>query len=539
MRSRRFRLLFTTILLAAAAGWKVWLLWMNAVPFNGDEAIVGLMARHILLQGERPAFFYGQAYMGSLDAYLVAAGFAIFGIQIWVIRLIQVLLYLCVLVTTLVLGQNLFDSWEAGMIAAALLAIPPVNMTLYTTASLGGYGEALLIGNLILLSGIAWIRQMQVGLKGLPILRAGLFGFFVGLGLWANGLTLVYSIPMIVIVGIAILRKKKIANMCLPGVIAAAGGFLLGSLPWWIYALNQGFLSLFAELLGNNVAVETGSWLSRIGQHLLNLIVIGGTAAFGFRPPWEVRWLGLPVIPFVLVFWLLVLILFVKHPATRSKKNEYWLLIGILITFSAGFMFTSFGVDPSGRYFLPVFWVCSLAAGAGLAFWKIPGKWKFAAIAMVIAFQAWGTVDCALQNPPGLTTQFYGETVYDHSTYPQLIDFLEQQGETRGYSTYWISYPLAFRSQENLIFSPALPYHPDLRYSKRDDRYAPYTATVAQSEHVAYITANNAILDKYLRENFAQLDIQWQEQAIGDFKVFYGLSSPVRPQAIGLGGGTQ
>ena len=41
------------------------------------------MARHILL-GARPAFFYGQAYMGSLDAFLAAAAFAIFGQQAWV-----------------------------------------------------------------------------------------------------------------------------------------------------------------------------------------------------------------------------------------------------------------------------------------------------------------------------------------------------------------------------------------------------------------------------------------------------------------------
>ena len=60
----------------------------NVVPFNSDEAVVALMARHIL-QGERPIFFYGQAYMGSADAYLVATGFWVFGEQVWVIRLIE------------------------------------------------------------------------------------------------------------------------------------------------------------------------------------------------------------------------------------------------------------------------------------------------------------------------------------------------------------------------------------------------------------------------------------------------------------------
>lgn len=535
MRSRRFRLLFTAILLAAAAGWKVWILCLNAVPFNGDEAIVGLMARHILLQGEHPVFFYGQAYMGSLDAYLVAAAFSIFGIQIWVIRLVQVLLYLGVLATTVVLCQSLFESWEAGMVAAALLAIPPVNMTLYTTASLGGYGEALLIGNLILISGMAWSRQIQTGQKRHFLLWAGLFGFCVGLGLWANALTLVYSIPVIIMVAVMLVRKWKNADRGFLAVIAAAAGFFLGSLPWWIYAFTQGFSSLFTELLGNNVAVETGPWLSRIGQHILNLTILGGTAAFGFRPPWEVRWLGLPLIPFVLIFWLLVFFLFFKQSANQSGKNGIWLLTGILITFCAGFVFTSFGVDPSGRYFLPAFWVCCMAAGAVFTSSKIASRWKILALVVVLAFQAWGTVDCVLRNPPGLTTQFYAATVYDHSTYPELINFLEQHGETRGYSTYWISYPLAFRSKEDLIFAPALPYHPDLRYSERDDRYAPYTDMVNQSEKVAYITANNAILDVYLRNNFSQLAVRWQEQAIGDFVVFYGLSKAVRPQEIGLG----
>src|SRR3990172_8915500 len=68
-------------------------LWLSGVAqLNADEAVVGLMARHIL-QGERPTFFYGQAYLGSLDAWLVAGGFAALGQQGWGVRLVQTLLY--------------------------------------------------------------------------------------------------------------------------------------------------------------------------------------------------------------------------------------------------------------------------------------------------------------------------------------------------------------------------------------------------------------------------------------------------------------
>jgi hypothetical protein len=132
----------------------------DRLPFNADEAVVALMARHIL-QGARPVFFYGQAYMGSLDAILVAGSFALLGQQVWAIRLVQTLLYLGVLLTSGWLGRAAFGSWKVGTLGMLLLAIPTVNVTLYTTASLGGYVEALLLGNLILLTGMRIGRSLQ------------------------------------------------------------------------------------------------------------------------------------------------------------------------------------------------------------------------------------------------------------------------------------------------------------------------------------------------------------------------------------------
>src|SRR4030067_806163 len=140
--------------IVVAVGLKMSLLAAGSVPFNADEAVVALMARHIL-QGERPVFFYGQAYMGSLDAYLVAGGFWLFGQKVWVIRGVQGVLYLATLLSTAWLGRAAFGSGKVGMIAAWLLAIPTMNLTLYTTATLGGYGEMLLVGNLILLAAVS------------------------------------------------------------------------------------------------------------------------------------------------------------------------------------------------------------------------------------------------------------------------------------------------------------------------------------------------------------------------------------------------
>ncbi len=88
----------------AATALKLGVLAVEAVPFNADEAIVALMARHIL-QGDYPLFFYGQAYMGSLDAFLVALVFRLIGFEVWGIRLVQILLYAGTLLTTGWLGK--------------------------------------------------------------------------------------------------------------------------------------------------------------------------------------------------------------------------------------------------------------------------------------------------------------------------------------------------------------------------------------------------------------------------------------------------
>src|SRR3954470_775191 len=53
---------------------------------DSDEAITGLMARHIL-GGEFPIWLYGITYQGSLEAYLAAALFAVLGSSALVLKL--------------------------------------------------------------------------------------------------------------------------------------------------------------------------------------------------------------------------------------------------------------------------------------------------------------------------------------------------------------------------------------------------------------------------------------------------------------------
>jgi len=531
---------------------KAGLLVSGAFPFNSDEAIVALMGRHILA-GEHPIFFYGQAYMGSLDAYIVAAFFGVFGQAVWIIRLVQILLFTLTVFSTFWLGKVIFKTDKAGLLAAALVAVPAVNVTLYTTISLGGYSEALLLGNLILLAAI-WIakRNDRNGLQTVDLpekkkrfsirdskvfvrtwISTLVFGFLIGLGLWTNGLTLVYSAPAIIYVFLKKWKQGSARNWrgVVSGLVASLAGFVAGSLPLWIYLIKMGPGSLFREYLGSAVAVETGSWLAQALNHLVNFLLLGVTAILGIRPPWEVTWLVLPLVPFVLIFWFWTIAYVVR---TIIEKNEAWgeilLITGVMALVVVGFVASPFGVDPSGRYFLPFGITLALAAAGRISSLEKWSRWQWGLAALLFTYYLSGNVQCAISVPQSFTTQFDASTIIDHRYDYQLIQFLKDNNEVRGYGNYWITYPLAFLSNEELIFTPRLPYHQDFRYTSRDDRYPPYDAMVAASGQVAIITAHFQALDDQIRQTFVSEDVTWKEKVIGDYRVFYDLSKPVRPE---------
>jgi 4-amino-4-deoxy-L-arabinose transferase-like glycosyltransferase len=503
-------------------GLKAALLAAGAFPFNADEAIVGLMARHIL-RGQWPIFFYGQAYMGSLDAVLVALAFALFGEGVLAIRLVQVALYLGTILTTGLLARRIFGSHQIAIGAALLVAIPSVNATLYTTVSLGGYGEALLIGNLLLLISLGIVENPE------PLWPYLLFGLLGGLGVWAFGLVLVYLLPAgALLVGVA--WREGTAKARLARLLLLLTGLLVGALPILLWAISKGGEAVVSELFGAAIAgVSSGSGASLLWQRLVNLILFGSTVVTGLRPPWDVRWLALPLAPLALGFWLAALAYAFLVLRRRNKgRTGRWLLMAVVAVLLLGYLVTPFGVDPSGRYFLPLI-VPMAILGAEMLFSALQKRWlAWFVLGVVLLFNLWGTMQCALRNPPGITTQFDAVARIDHAYDGELIDFLEEHGERRGYTNYWVAYPLAFQSQEQLIFVPRLPYHLDMRYTPRDDRYAPYDEAVASSERVAYITSNHPLLDAKLREAFAQAGVQWREEAIGDYHVFFALSLPIR-----------
>ncbi|MEJ2305626.1 MAG: hypothetical protein P8Y14_29240 [Anaerolineales bacterium] len=225
-----------------------------------------------------------------------------------------------------------------------------------------------------------------------------------------------------------------------------------------------------------------------------------------------------------------------KISLIKKPPRNFLMLAGVMITLVLGFLLTPFGADPSGRYFLPLCVPMSLFAAEMVDHLRRrSGNWAYGLVGLILLFNLIRTLQTAVKFPPRLTTQIDPVAQIDHRYDEALNTFFTENGETRGYTNYWVSYPLAFRSGESLIFLPRLRYHQDFRYTPRDDRYTPYDEMVDKAGRVAYITTNHPDLDRYLQKSFADLGVTWEERQIGDFHVFYHLSEVVRPSEIGLG----
>ena len=171
-----------------------WLAYHTRGFIDGDEALVGIQAQHIL-QGQFPTYFYNQPYMGSLEAYLMAIIFAVAGSSVWTLRAEPILLSLVLVWLTWRLAAALADTAHLPLhakqwfmnISALLAAIPPLYDTVLQMRMLGGYIEIFILMLLLLLAALQLTNRRAAGAsrRELALRWAGL-GFLVGCGFWVN-----------------------------------------------------------------------------------------------------------------------------------------------------------------------------------------------------------------------------------------------------------------------------------------------------------------------------------------------------------------
>jgi hypothetical protein len=126
---------------------------------DADEAVVGLMARRIL-QGEHVVYYWGQDYMGSLEAYTAALVFRFFPATPFTLKLTP-FLYAAVLLALLVWLARKSFSRTASRYLLFLAAVPSPFVLIWTLKARGGYIETLVLGALLFVVLFRWVEAAE------------------------------------------------------------------------------------------------------------------------------------------------------------------------------------------------------------------------------------------------------------------------------------------------------------------------------------------------------------------------------------------
>src|SRR5579862_455220 len=185
VRTGRVVALVVVVVLVAAA--RAPFLARGAQFFDADEAVEGLMARHVPA-GELPAFMWGQNYKGVPEVYVAAALFAMAGPGVVALKAATLMLFVAFAVCQFVLLERLFSRRVAWLATLFLVAGPPV-LVYWSLSGSGEIAATLLAGSVLVLAWHTWIQTRSAA--ALAVACAA-----VGAGLWVQQFIIYYVVAL-------------------------------------------------------------------------------------------------------------------------------------------------------------------------------------------------------------------------------------------------------------------------------------------------------------------------------------------------------
>ncbi|HET9540720.1 MAG TPA: hypothetical protein VFQ46_08990, partial [Candidatus Limnocylindria bacterium] len=136
------------------------LTWDEAY-FDSDQAIVGLMAKHLTEGRARPLFFYGQEYMLGVEAWAMAPVFLVLGPTVFALHLTMLLFNVAaaLLLWRLLIREARLTPGGAAM-AVLPFALAPVVLSAHLIEAQGGNPEPFLW------VGVLWVVRRSPLLLG-------------------------------------------------------------------------------------------------------------------------------------------------------------------------------------------------------------------------------------------------------------------------------------------------------------------------------------------------------------------------------------
>ncbi|GCE05747.1 ArnT family glycosyltransferase [Dictyobacter aurantiacus] len=241
--------LVATCIIAFALMLRILLILLHWPATNSDESVMALIANDIAYHGKTPVIFYGQDYMGLIEAYLGALFYHLTGgLSITALRLGVVLLMGVFFVVMYHLTRLLYSP-KLALLTLAILSVSTLSYVGRLVLATGGSAETLVFGALsfLLAARLSYTYQRHTTvssrLRRLPGYLC--FGIIVGLGIWSD----MVGAPLYLMATLLLLvfcwREIFIYGGWLIGLVGGA----IGLLPTILYALQNPGKSLLGGLL--------------------------------------------------------------------------------------------------------------------------------------------------------------------------------------------------------------------------------------------------------------------------------------------------
>jgi hypothetical protein len=445
-RSRFSESNFLLLAVACAAALRLDFLFAANFVLDGDEAIVGLMAKHIVEGGQVPIFYYGQHYMGSLEAILVSGLFSLMGVSTVALKAVPFLFSLALVPLVYRLGREITGEFGAR-VATILIAIPPSPLVIWSSMARGGFIELVVIGVGAMLLLCRWLKAPRA-----PVWGTVCIGGALGLGWWVNFQIIYFVGPIGLFMLCHLLRSgagamRRIAVHLGVGIVA----FIVGSLPFWIYNLEHSFVSF--EMFES--AKE-----GRFTKHLSGFFTVALPTILGAKRFWNPADLfpgSTLLVGLLYGLTLLALVLMRRRQIVAfmrlrvDSRAPVELLLVFIVTVGVVFCASSFGfLFQAPRYLLPIYPGIFLLVGVVLNRWK---RWNRSLAVALAAFIVGLNLTSSYiggRAIPGEPFVFNGERVSrDHT---ELIQWLEGNDIRWVRTNYWIGYRLALETAERVRF---------------------------------------------------------------------------------------
>ncbi len=221
-------------LFAGLALARVVLLVVSQHSVCGDEAAVGVMAKHVLEGGERPVFAWHEHYNGgaAATAYLASASFALFGMTEPALKLVPLAYSLLAVLVVFLFVRSARGPRDA--LFAALLYGTSVPLLKWCFDARGGYAECQVLIPLAL-----WLLHGRCLRPGATWRDCALQGALCGLAIYLLPL----SLPLALTSAAFLLTRSGLGRVfrC---VVTWTAGAALGGAPLVLFHAAGGPLSL-------------------------------------------------------------------------------------------------------------------------------------------------------------------------------------------------------------------------------------------------------------------------------------------------------